>query len=619
MNIKRGDSMDKTGIKHLSLLVPSIFISVMIYILLKYISNFDFVLFHSVAELITVFAYLLIFIFSINLWRYVKENRFVIVLSIGFLFVAVIDIIHIMSYEGLNYFPNYDSNLPAQLWILGRLVNAFTLLYASYILLTKKRIYIVRLVIVYVAVTVFSFLSIFVFDIFPTMYIMGVGLTPLKIVLEYVIIAILLASFGIIGTKLEDKSIVLKIWLFSFILFAIVSEFFFTQFALLYDDFNFLGHYFKVLSVISFTVFIVLLSLRSQMKYFDNKLLASNESIEKIKMVDQLTGFWNKAKLISDFTEKSTVQIAIAIIDVNGFRLINEAFGFNKGNDLLIKLSLIISKYTDLNSKKYRIDGDSFVLVFEERYFDNMVSSVGRIRDEFEKQDYNGLQLNLSSGMSSIKGSSDLSEMFFEAERNLAINKTGEKNSKSYSNIRVIQNTLFVKSKETQIHSTKVAKIAKVFGELIGFTRDEISNIESISLLHDIGKIGISEHLLTKPSKLSIEEYKEIKKHPEIGYRLIKPVSELKGFGEIILYHHEKWDGTGYPRGIKGEEIPFLSRFIALCDAYDAMTSIRPYKNEMSPDDALLEIIKNKGTQFDPNLVDQFVENHEVIFSKLKV
>ncbi|MFV0315295.1 MAG: HD-GYP domain-containing protein, partial [Anaerotignum sp.] len=126
-------------------------------------------------------------------------------------------------------------------------------------------------------------------------------------------------------------------------------------------------------------------------------------------------------------------------------------------------------------------------------------------------------------------------------------------------------------------------------------------------LLHDIGKIGISENLLNKPGELTGKEYEEICKHSEIGYRIVKASENMKEISESILSHHEKWDGSGYPRGIKGEEIPIASRIIAITDTYDAMTSDRSYRLAMPKTDAIEELIRCKGTQFEPGLVDVFV------------
>jgi len=128
-----------------------------------------------------------------------------------------------------------------------------------------------------------------------------------------------------------------------------------------------------------------------------------------------------------------------------------------------------------------------------------------------------------------------------------------------------------------------------------------------MGLLHDIGKIAIDEQILNNPGKLSEDDWNQMKKHPEIGYRILSTVNDMSEMAEYVLAHHERWDGAGYPKGLKGEEIPLKARIIALADAYDAMTSDRAYRKAIDMEAALTEIRKNAGTQFDPKLAEIFV------------
>jgi HD-GYP domain-containing protein (c-di-GMP phosphodiesterase class II) len=141
--------------------------------------------------------------------------------------------------------------------------------------------------------------------------------------------------------------------------------------------------------------------------------------------------------------------------------------------------------------------------------------------------------------------------------------------------------------------------------------KDEINLLKVISNLHDIGKIAIDEQILNKPGKLNEEEWAEIKRHPEIGYRILSSSSEYAEISEDILSHHERWDGDGYPQGLKGKDIPYRARIIAIADAYDAMTSDRPYRKALSKEEALAEIIRCSGTQFDPSIARKFVDNFQ--------
>jgi HD-GYP domain-containing protein (c-di-GMP phosphodiesterase class II) len=145
-------------------------------------------------------------------------------------------------------------------------------------------------------------------------------------------------------------------------------------------------------------------------------------------------------------------------------------------------------------------------------------------------------------------------------------------------------------------------------GKAIGLNEVEINELKTVGLLHDIGKIAIDEKILNKPGKLNKNERNEIERHPEIGYRILSTVNDMSEMADYVLAHHEKWDGSGYPRGLKGEEIPLQSRIIAIADAYDAMTSARSYRSALSEEIAVSELLKYAGTQFDAELIMIFVE-----------
>ena len=139
-------------------------------------------------------------------------------------------------------------------------------------------------------------------------------------------------------------------------------------------------------------------------------------------------------------------------------------------------------------------------------------------------------------------------------------------------------------------------------------TGGEVLELESVGLLHDIGKVAIEEAILNKPGPLDEDEWEEIRRHPEIGYRILSSVNDMADMARDVLYHHERWDGSGYPRGLAGEEIPLVSRIIHLADAFDAMTSERAYRPPMETDRALEQIRLGCGTQFDPDLVRLFLD-----------
>lgn len=176
------------------------------------------------------------------------------------------------------------------------------------------------------------------------------------------------------------------------------------------------------------------------------------------------------------------------------------------------------------------------------------------------------------------------------------------------STIRAFALAVEAKDEYTHGHSENVMKYTMVLGKHLGMSDSELELVKYAGLLHDIGKIGICENILNKAGRLTSEEYELIKKHPELGAKIISDVPFLKPLVPLVLHHHEFFNGAGYPFGLSGEEIPFGSRVLSVSDAYEAMTSDRPYRKSLSMDFALEILFKERGKQFDPNVVDAFLE-----------
>ena len=160
----------------------------------------------------------------------------------------------------------------------------------------------------------------------------------------------------------------------------------------------------------------------------------------------------------------------------------------------------------------------------------------------------------------------------------------------------------------TESHLERVSALALRVGEMMGFSIEQLNNLRRGAMLHDIGKLAIPDAILLKPGKLTDEEYEIIKSHPVKGYEICEPLKSLKPCLDVILYHHERWDGKGYPKGLKGEEIPISARIVAVVDSFDAMRTVRPYRKALPFDVAKSEIEKNMGTQFAPDAAQAFLE-----------
>jgi HD-GYP domain-containing protein (c-di-GMP phosphodiesterase class II) len=203
--------------------------------------------------------------------------------------------------------------------------------------------------------------------------------------------------------------------------------------------------------------------------------------------------------------------------------------------------------------------------------------------------------------------SEDFQNIMKETEDRMYRNKLLESNSVRSSIISSLRHTLFAKSYETEIHTQRLKQLAIQIGRSFGLTDSLLDELSLLATLHDIGKVAIPEETLIKPGKLTQKEWEIIWKHPEIGYRIAGQLPELAPIAEAILAHHEWWDGAGYPRGLKAEDIPLISRILSVVDAYDAMTNGRSYKKAVGHQEALEELKRGAGSQFDPEIVEMFL------------
>lgn len=202
----------------------------------------------------------------------------------------------------------------------------------------------------------------------------------------------------------------------------------------------------------------------------------------------------------------------------------------------------------------------------------------------------------------------EIQKILKEAEDSMYKNKVYEHLSVRSNTINVIVAALYKKNEREWMHSIRVARLCMAMGEVLGMSEDEIKELKTAGLLHDIGKIEVEESILNKKEKLTENEWNKIKEHPEIGFKILSSVNYMWQISKYVLAHHEKWNGGGYPKSLKQKEIPFQSRIITIADAYDAMTSMRSYGSVLSKQQAIRELQKNVYIQFEPGLVQVFIE-----------
>ncbi|TGE33368.1 diguanylate cyclase [Desulfosporosinus sp. Sb-LF] len=336
------------------------------------------------------------------------------------------------------------------------------------------------------------------------------------------------------------------------------------------------------------------------------------EKLEWVSYTDPLTGLFNRRFYEDELKRLDTernLPMTIVMADVNGLKLINDSFGHVMGDELLKKVAEVIKKGCRADDIIARLGGDEFVIILPKTDAFETEKIIKRIKDLSLKEKVGSVDISISIGYETKNNEEENNqEIFKKAEDHMYKKKLFESPSMRGKTMSAIINTLHEKNKREEAHSHRVSALCKSMGEVLGMPEHDIEELKTVGLLHDIGKIAINENILNKTGNLTDDEWKEIKRHPEIGYRILSTVNDMSDMANYVLYHHERWDGKGYPKGLKGEEIPFVSRIITVADAYDAMTSERSYRGALPNELVIAELQRNAGIQFDPELARIFIE-----------
>jgi diguanylate cyclase (GGDEF)-like protein len=333
---------------------------------------------------------------------------------------------------------------------------------------------------------------------------------------------------------------------------------------------------------------------------------------EYLSYHDQLTGVYNRRyfeEALIQFDCEEYLPVAIVMADVNGLKLTNDAFGHQTGDKLLHLVTDILCRNCPPQGFVSRIGGDEFVIICPNTSQVEMAEMSSNIYKSVSNEKKTHPILSLSIGWE-IKTTAvqTMTAIFNKAEEQMYRKKLTESQSSRNQTVQAIMKTLNEKNAREKIHSERVSTISRLIGEAMNLDYGTVKEIETAGLLHDIGKITIDEGILNKERRLTEDEYNRVKKHSESSYQILKSINAYAGLAEDVLSHHERWDGNGYPRRLMGEEISLIARIICVADAYEAMTADRAYRRAMAKEDALLELKKFAGTQFDEKIVRVFEE-----------
>lgn len=343
-----------------------------------------------------------------------------------------------------------------------------------------------------------------------------------------------------------------------------------------------------------------------------SKLKEKEDQIKYLSFHDQLTGLYNRRFYEEELRRLDTdrnLPISIIMADANGLKLINDGFGHKAGDLMLKKIGHILKKNCRREDVVARIGGDEFALILPKTDKKRVEEIIHKIEKDMGKEKIVALDLSVSIGYG-IKDNINtrIEGVINMADTQMYRKKTKIKTKFRSESIEKIRDYLFDIIETEEIHMKIVGEISLKIGKELKLPEKDLEDLEVAAKFHDIGKVSIDRLILEKIQPLDSKEWKEIRRHPEVSYIILSSSTKYIGIADYALYHHERWDGKGYPKGLKGEEIPLISRIINVADAFEAITSNRPYRKKRSVEEAL-EIIKGESQrQFDPRVVEALVK-----------
>jgi len=364
-------------------------------------------------------------------------------------------------------------------------------------------------------------------------------------------------------------------------------------------------------------------------------LQAANEELQRLSTTDALTGLANHRLLLHSLSREvergmeSQRPVSVLMLDIDNFKLFNDTYGHALGDEALRLVAGVFRRMSGDSGIASRFGGDEFLVILPgadraaaSAFADRLSAAVGEI--EFQVGDGNRVPIGLSLGVASFPEDSESKDRLlvladaamYEAKR---LGGTGQQASRvvavgsapfdgAFGALDSLVQAVQYRDQYTKTHSDLVAEYAAKVALRAGLSEEAVRAVRIAGVLHDVGKLIIPDDILKKPGPLTAEEYEVIKRHPVVDEMLIREAPFLEDVIQAVGCHHENYDGSGYPRGLRGDEIPLLGRVMAIADAYSAMSLDRPYRKALSVDEIIAELEAGVGTKFDPRLVEVFVE-----------
>lgn len=335
------------------------------------------------------------------------------------------------------------------------------------------------------------------------------------------------------------------------------------------------------------------------------------KEVEYLSFHDHLTGLYNRRYMDDALDRMDTernLPFAIMVLDVNGLKLTNDAFGHEMGDALLTAVADIIRKSCRVDDVICRTGGDEFAILLPNTDHKTAEEIKARIISHAAETTLESVIVSVAVGYQ-VKETVEKSirDVLTQADNQMYRDKMQYGKAMRNQTVETVLRNVNQKYDREKTHTERVSQYAEKIAIAMGRSEKDIEQARIAGILHDIGKIIVPAEVLNKSEPLSEDEWEEIHKHPVTSYHILKAVDEYAAFAGAVLYHHERMDGKGYPKGLKGDEIPLLSKILCVADAFESMTSDRTYRSKMSKEDAVLELRRCSGTQFDPDVVEVFI------------